>query len=135
MVVAELAYQRMTPAQRQAILAILRQHPHWDEYLIADRPENVPEEQWAFWRAATWPDWVKHHHEQFSHPKWHYVDLPFVPPGSAECAENHEPGGENVPPRFRCASTRCAVHPAKREPSTCAGSCTWSATFTNHCTR
>ena len=96
MVVAELAYQRMTPAQRQAILAILRQHPHWDEYLIADRPENVPEEQWAFWRAATWPDWVKHHHEQFSHPKWHYVDLPFVPPGSAERAENHEPGGENV---------------------------------------
>ena len=48
MVVAELAYQRLTPAQRQAVRAILRQHPHWDEYLIADRPENVPEEQCAF---------------------------------------------------------------------------------------
>jgi len=30
-------------------------------------PNNVPEDQWAFWRAATWPDWVKHRHEQFNH--------------------------------------------------------------------
>ena len=48
MVVAELAYQQLGPEQRQTIHAILRQHPHWDEYLVADRPDNVPEEQWAF---------------------------------------------------------------------------------------
>jgi hypothetical protein len=96
MVVAELAYQRLSVEQRQEIAAILRLHPHWDEFLIAERPANVPEEQWAFWRAATWPDWVKHHHEQFNKPKWHYVDFPFVPPGSAEHAEAHELRGENI---------------------------------------
>ena len=37
-------------------------------------------------RAATWPDWVKHHQQHFSKPKWHYVDFPFVPPGSTERA-------------------------------------------------
>ena len=79
MVVAELVCQRLSPEQCQAVVAMLSQHPHWNEYLIADRPENVPEEQWAFSHPATWPDWVKHHHEQFSHPKWHYVDFPFVP--------------------------------------------------------
>jgi hypothetical protein len=96
MVVAQLAYRRLTPEQRQAIAAILRQHPHWQEFLIAERPDNVPEDQWAFWRAATWPDWVKHHNEKFSHPKWHYVDFPFVPPGSAERATDHEPREENI---------------------------------------
>jgi S1/P1 Nuclease len=69
MVVAELAYLRLTPEQRQAVTAILKQHPHWDEFLIAQRPDNVPEDQWAFWRAATWPDWVKHAHQQFNKPK------------------------------------------------------------------
>lgn len=96
MVVAQLAYQRLSAEQRQSVLTVLKQHPHWNEYLITDRPENVPEEQWAFWRAATWADWVKHHHEQFSKPKWHYVDFPFVPPGSSERAENHEPRDENI---------------------------------------
>ncbi len=96
MVVAELAYQQLGPEQRQTIHAILRQHPHWDEYLVADRPDNVPEEQWAFWRAATWSDWVKHHHEQFSKPHWHYVDFPFVPSGSAERADQHPPQQETI---------------------------------------
>jgi hypothetical protein len=96
MVVAELAYRRLTPQQRQELLEILKQHPHWAEFLNADRPQNVPEDQWSLWRAATWPDWVKHHHEQFSKPHWHYVNLPFVPPGSTENAQNHEPVGENI---------------------------------------
>ena len=56
----------------------------------------MPEDQWAFWQAATWPDWVKHYHEQFSHPKWHYVDFPFVPLDSSERAENHHPKEENI---------------------------------------
>lgn len=96
MVVAELAWQRLTPAQRQTLAAILRQHPHYAEYLAAEKPEGVPEEQWAFWRAATWPDWVKHHAEQFSHPHWHYIDYAFVPPGSAVKAEQHPPKAENI---------------------------------------
>lgn len=96
MVVAELAYQQLSPEERQAAVAILRQHPHWDEFLIADRPSNVADEQWAFWRAATWPDWVKHHHEQFSKPHWHYVDFPFVPSDAAPPTEHHTVNQETI---------------------------------------
>jgi hypothetical protein len=95
-IVAQLAYQRLSAEQRQAVATILKAHPHWQEFLIAGRPENVPEDQWAFWQASTWPDWVKQHHEQFSKPSWHYIDMPFIPPGSAERAENHQPRGENI---------------------------------------
>ncbi len=56
----------------------------------------MPEDQWAFWLAAIWPDWVKQHHEQFSHADWHYIDYPFVPQGSAERAERHPPREENI---------------------------------------
>ena len=48
MVVAELAYQRLTPAQRETIAGILQQHPHYKEFLAAERPDGVPEGQWAF---------------------------------------------------------------------------------------
>ena len=96
MVVAQLAWQRLTPEQRQAVTAILREHPHWREFLVTQRPDNVPEDQWAFWRAATWPDWVKHEHQQFNHPKWHYINIPFVPAGSSLRVADHEPGNENI---------------------------------------
>ncbi|HEY4308418.1 MAG TPA: S1/P1 nuclease [Pirellulales bacterium] len=96
MVVAELAYQRLTPAQRDKIAAILQQHPHYKEFLAAERPAGVPEGQWAFWRAATWPDWVKHHQESFSHGDWHYIDFPYIPPGSAVRATDHPPKHQNI---------------------------------------
>ena len=96
MVVAHLAWQRLTPEQRQAVTAILREHPHWQEFLVSQRPDNVPEDQWAFLRAATWPDWVKHEYQQFNHPKWHYINIPFVPPGSSLRVADHEPGNENI---------------------------------------
>ena len=96
MVVAELAYQRLTPAQRETIAGILQQHPHYKEFLAAERPDGVPEGQWAFSRAATWPDWVKHHQESFSHGTWHYINLPFVPPGSATLASAHTPKDQNI---------------------------------------
>ena len=37
-VVAELAYERLTPAQRQQVAAIQRQHPHCQEFLFAHTP-------------------------------------------------------------------------------------------------
>lgn len=95
-VIAQLAWQRMSAEQRLAATNILKAHPHWQEFLIAGRPENVPEDQWAFWQAAVWPDWVKHHHEQFSKPTWHYIDYPFIPAGSAMRAEQHPPHAENI---------------------------------------
>ena len=124
MVVAELAYRRMTPGQRQAVVEILKQHPHWAEFLNADRPENVPEDQWAMWRAATWPDWVKHHHEQFSKPHWHYINFPFVPTTSPESAQGHQPLSENILTALPLCIDKARTAAGQEKRYTCAGSCT-----------
>jgi hypothetical protein len=85
MVVAKLAWDKLTPAQRQAAITILKSHPHYAEFLAADRPDNFDEDVWVFVRAATWPDWIKSHHREshLSFPKWHYINIPYVPEGSS----------------------------------------------------
>lgn len=96
MVVARLAYLKLSPEERAAAYAILKKHPHYDEFLAAGRPHNVAEEEWVFWRAATWPDWVRSHHTELSHRNWHYIDYPFVPPGSSVNPDDHPPENENA---------------------------------------
>ena len=79
MVTARLAWQQLTEAQRAKVSAVLKKHPHYEEYLIAKKPDGFTEDEWAFMRAATWADWVRSHHkEQFDHPTWHYINYPIV---------------------------------------------------------
>ena len=61
-------------------------------------PEGFSEAEWAFMRAAAWPDWVRSHHKEYDHPTWHYVNYPIVPPGSSVDPAAHQPppGQENV---------------------------------------
>ncbi len=83
MTVARLAWNELSADERGKIVAILRSHPHIDEFLRADRPANFLEDEWIFLRAATWADWVRNHHQaEFSKPDRHFIDLPFVVPGS-----------------------------------------------------
>ena len=92
MVTARLAWQQLTEGQRATVSAVLKKHPHYEEYLIARKPDGFTEDEWAFLRAATWADWVRSHHkEQFDHPTWHYINYPIVPPGSKVDAAKHEP--------------------------------------------
>ena len=55
MVVAKLAWDRLTPAERTAAIGILTAHPHYKEFLAVGRHDNIPDDQWVFMRAATWP--------------------------------------------------------------------------------
>jgi hypothetical protein len=97
MVIAELAWLKMTAVQRAAATKILATHPHYQEFLAADQPGNMAEDEWVFLRAATWSDWVRNHHaKEYSHPNWHFVDLPFVPPGSHMNPDDHPPEKPNV---------------------------------------
>jgi hypothetical protein len=83
MVVARLAWLHLSPDEQQKVSAILKKHPHYGEFLKAGRPQNVDLNQWVFLKAATWPDWVKSHHTaEYAHNTWHFIDFPFVPPGS-----------------------------------------------------
>jgi hypothetical protein len=92
MVVARLAWRQLTDGQRLQVSALLKKHPHYAVYLAAQRPEGFTEEEWAFMRAATWADWIKGGQgRDYNHPTWHYIDIPFVPPGSAVDAAKHQP--------------------------------------------
>jgi hypothetical protein len=99
LVTARLAWRQLTEEQRAQVIAVLKKHPHYEEYLTAHKPDGFAEDEWAFLRAATWADWVRsHHREQFDHPTWHYINYPIVPPGSKVDPAKHEPpeGQENV---------------------------------------
>lgn len=99
MIVAQLAWQELAPPARQAAFELLKHHPHFEEFLIADKPDNIDEDEWAFMRAATWPDWVKSHESHiYSKPTWHYINIPFTPEDS-----DVEPP-DNVPPPINIVS-------------------------------
>jgi hypothetical protein len=102
MVSARLAWRQLTDGQRTKVSALLKKHPHYAEYLAAQRPEGFTEEEWAFMRAATWADWVRSRHREFDHPTRHYINYPIVPPGSAFDAAKFEPpaGQENAVNQF-----------------------------------
>jgi hypothetical protein len=80
MVVARLTWLKLSVATRQAASQILKSHPHYEEYLSADRPAGIVPDEWAFMRAAYWPDWVRSNHsEEFHKSTWHYVTAAIVP--------------------------------------------------------
>jgi hypothetical protein len=46
-------------------------------------------------RAATWSDWVrKHHTGEYHHARWHYINYPFVRPGSSIDPKDHLPSAD-----------------------------------------
>ena len=59
MTVAEIAYRQLDDAQKQKVADILKQHPHYQLLLHAHVPEGVDADEWAFLKAATWPDFVR----------------------------------------------------------------------------
>ncbi len=70
---------------------LLQAHPHYKSFLIAARPDGVPEREWAFLRASVWPDWVRSRFpgilpepNTFNSPAEHYVNLPFVKPADKD---------------------------------------------------
>ena len=83
MAISRFAWQKLSEQERQAASEILKQHPHFEEFLKAERPDEVPEDEWVFMRASVWPDWVRNtHSEQFDKPTWHYIEMSYVPPYS-----------------------------------------------------
>lgn len=57
--IAELAWRQMNDDERRAASELLRQHPHYEQYLAADVPAGVSPDEWVFLTAAIWPDWVR----------------------------------------------------------------------------
>lgn len=102
MTVARVAYEKLTDYERAAVFAMLRYHPHYRELLLKDRPATATDAEWAFLRAATWPDHVRppraalhqpiatHPIYKFHHATWHYANFEYRA-GQRETSLPHEP--------------------------------------------
>lgn len=72
-----IAYRQLDDTQKKKVQEILAEHPHYKEFLSADRPNDADKAEWVVMRAAVWPDWVRSHHkEEFHRSTHHYVNLP-----------------------------------------------------------
>ena len=57
-IIANIAWQNLSPAAREKITALLHAHPDYAEYL-SHSPDPANADLHAFELAATWPDWVR----------------------------------------------------------------------------
>ncbi len=89
MVIARIAWLRLSERQREAVFTRLKKHPHFETSLTSKRPDNATDAEWAFLRASTWPDYIRppksyspekvaaHDRYQFHRGPWHYVNFPY----------------------------------------------------------
>ena len=93
MTVAAVAWRQLDERQRRAASELLRHHPHYEKLLAARVPPGVDVNEWAFLRAAFWPDLVRPSRPgaegelykgpeitRFHRGNWHYIDQPWVAP-------------------------------------------------------
>lgn len=86
MTVARIAWDTLSASEREAVVAILRSHPHVDVLLRKDRPEAASDAEWIFLRASIWSDDIRppkslapeeipiHPIHKFHRGNWHYVN-------------------------------------------------------------
>ena len=83
MIVTALAYDQLTPAEREKFDAILRGHVKyaaWKKtYPDAGLPD-LPLEKFVAMLASLYPDEIRNHANPETFPEWHYVDYPLIPP-------------------------------------------------------
>jgi len=59
MLVALIAYEDLSPAERQPLVDVLRKHPRFQEDFQRRMPplrSREDQDRWIFIQAATWPD-------------------------------------------------------------------------------
>ena len=134
-VVAFVAWEDLTPAARAAVSAALKAHPRYDKDLLSGGSlEPVPAEatagltpgeldRRAFAAAAVWPDLIKAQGHpmrvQYSHPSWHYIDLPYVVPSTQPAADEPTGGARGDRPGPRdIVEALTAVTAELRDPAT-----------------
>src|SRR2546423_2948252 len=86
-VIAQIAWKDLKPAVREKVAALLKQHPHYSNYLqLRDVSPDEPDyDMRVFMRAATWPDLVRNgmgKEREYNHPDWHFINLPIIAEGT-----------------------------------------------------
>jgi hypothetical protein len=91
-VVADIAWEQLTPERRKEIVDILRRHPRFDDDFAKEMPRDVEEDRWIFQQAAVWPDIARGFKgedlKRYNHPTWHYVNVPVFVGAERQIAAN-----------------------------------------------
>jgi hypothetical protein len=103
-IIAAIAYDRLNPAARARVDALLKQHPDYATMFLRDAPAEEPgRSRAAFIAAATWADQIRNDPRFYDeaapdtrptprlpgfpdmqrHTGWHFIDLPFSQDGTA----------------------------------------------------
>jgi hypothetical protein len=57
------------------VTAILKKHPHYDDYLTKQKPNGFTVDEWAFMRAGAWADWIRGGQARAcGHSERHYIN-------------------------------------------------------------
>tara|TARA_R100001377_G_scaffold82200_1_gene62364 strand:- start:2458 stop:3417 length:960 start_codon:yes stop_codon:yes gene_type:complete len=88
-----VAWEVLTPTERDALIEILEQHPRYTEDFLDVMPANVmvgskeTQARWLMGQAGVWPDLTRGLDEQaqirYNRPNWHWIDGAWMR-GSAE---------------------------------------------------
>lgn len=95
-VVASIAFRRLDVAHRDAVVAILKEHPRFQQEFDEAMPANIEgagiatKNEWLFQQAALWPDIARDYHgnlrEKFHRPNWHFINQPIFLTAADETA-------------------------------------------------
>lgn len=94
MTVTKLAWDQLDAKDRQTLITLLKEHPHWDKFFTASKAKDVPDADYQIALASTWPDWLRGFAKSndaegkkiylFHKGPRHYINWPFVLPADAE---------------------------------------------------
>lgn len=79
MVVADIAYDNLTPQTKGAVDALLQRHRDYGLWMSEMPAGYTDKGRFAFMKASTWPDDIRKTPDD--RPIWHYIDLPVIAPG------------------------------------------------------
>lgn len=82
-----IAYARLSQSDKEKVIAVLKHHPWYDSTWRTEfnqsHPADMSFENFAFIRAAAWPDDIRGN-ASFHHGTWHYVNFPFTMPDDVD---------------------------------------------------
>lgn len=98
-IVASIAFRRLTNAEQERIVAILRHHPRFKTDFLEAAPAETANDadlrrEWFFQQAAVWPDLARNFEradlEAYHRPTWHYINVPhFLTDADRDALESH----------------------------------------------
>jgi S1/P1 Nuclease len=92
-IIASIAFRRLARDKQATIIALLKQHPRYEEDFGKKMPAEVPADEASeriIQQAAIWPDLARGLkgdglRQQYHHRTWHFIDLPdFLTPADEQ---------------------------------------------------